>query len=304
MKTNLFTAMLVSVLFASCSDDNNNTEINDGRIKFTSGTNTKDTRVSGPEGNTWDAGDPIGIYMVETGTTIITKAADNRLYTALSTGLETTFTSTTPIYYPVNGSKVDFIAYHPHSTTIDENYWFEIDVQDQSSQSKIDLMTASANNEELGYDKTNTSPISLNFKHQFSKVIINVLKGDGITDLSGLSIQVKGMDHTAIFDLMENVFAGIGHIDGTVITPFNAGNNTYELILPPTEYSDLSNYKVEFTLAGNTYMWVMSDNTGDVSSFESGNKYTFDVTLTKNRVKASGTITEWNPIEGGTGTAD
>lgn len=309
MKTKLFSAVAIAtLLFASCSNDENTPEPNDGRVKFASGINQAGLRVGGVDGDEWNNGDAIGIYMVEhlqpLSATSIKEGADNVKYTTTSTTSTATFTSTTPIYYPVNTpAQVDFIAYHPYSNTAiadDGNYWYEMDVKDQSNQSAIDFMTASAVD---GYDKTKTSAVDLKFVHQLSKVIINVKKGDGVTDLTGLTVKLKGADHTIIFDLVNLDFVGIGSEAGTVITPYAAGNNSYELILPPTDYSNLSDYIVEFTVGGNTYTWTMSDNVDSIDELESGQKYTFDVTLTKTKVLVSGAIKKWGNGGSTTGTA-
>lgn len=311
MKTRLLSVLAISaILFASCSNEENTAEPNDGRVKFSSDINEAGLRVGGAAGDEWNSGDAIGIYMIENGQVLgnasIAENANNVKYTTASTGTTATFTSTSPIYYPVNTpAKVDFVAYHPYSNTAIENYWFEMDVKDQSNQSAIDFMTASASNNGAGYDKTNTSAVALNFKHQLSKVIINVKKGDGVTDLTGLQVSLKGMEHQFIFDLENLTFVGVGSEGTPVITPFNAGNNSYELILPPTEQgADLSDYKMEFVVGGNTYKWTMTDNTETINELESGKKYTFDVTLTKTKVTASGTITAWTPVDGGTGIAN
>lgn len=312
MKTKLFGAFALSaILFASCNNDDNTPPANDGRVQFTSGVTGIQTRVGGANGDQWDSNDAIGIYMIEHDETLsassIKEGADNVKYTTASTGTAVAFSSTTPIYYPVNGPLVDFIAYHPYSDTAIEDYgyyWYEIDVQNQNIQSAIDLMTASTDNNGAGYDKTNTSPVNLNFRHQFAKIIINVSAGNGVDNLTGLDVKLKGANHTAIFDLKDFSFVGIGSVAGTVITPYAAGNNRFELILPPTDFADLSDYKVEFAVGGNTYTWTMADNGSGITYFESGRKYTFAVTLTKINVQVSGTIDPWTPVSGGTGIAD
>ncbi|HBL33336.1 MAG TPA: hypothetical protein DDZ96_05880 [Porphyromonadaceae bacterium] len=308
---NLF-ALAVSALFvfASCNQDEPAPAVNDGRVQFASGISGVQTRVAGAEGNLWENGDAIGIYMVEhqqpLSASSIKEGAGNVKYTTASTSETATFTSTTPIYYPVNGPLVDFRAYHPYSSAAikdDGNYWYEMDVQDQSNQSAIDFMTASADNSGAGYDKTNTSAVNLNFQHQLAKVIMNVSAGDGVSNLTGLDVKVKGMDHLVIFDLTDFSLVGTGFVGTPVITPYSAGSNSYELILPPTEFYNLSDCKVEFTVGGNTYVWTISENSGNITDFNSGEKYTFEVTLTKNKVQVSGEITPWSPVNGGIGTA-
>lgn len=310
MKTKLLPVLALStILFTSCNDEKT-PEVNDGRVKFSSGITDVHSRVGGAEGDLWNNGDAIGIYMIEHDETLsassIKEGADNVKYTTASTGASALFASTTPIYYPVNGPLVDFIACHPYgSSAVDENYWYDIDLKDQSNQSAIDLMTASANNDGAGYDKTNTSVVNLHFKHHLAKVILQVKAGDGVNNLTGLEVKVKGMHYTVIFDLTDFSFVGTGSTADTEITPyFNTENGNYELILPPTLLYNLSDCIAEFTVGGNTYVWIIADNSNDITDFNSGEKYTFDVTLTKQKVQVSGTIEKWITLDGGTGTAN
>ncbi|MBK5720632.1 fimbrillin family protein [Dysgonomonas sp. Marseille-P4677] len=115
MKTNLLSIMMTvaSFIFASCSS-NDEPEVYDRKVKFSSGISANLAKVGGTDGNQWEGNESIGIYMVGNKTTDVAEGAQNIRYTTTSTGASATFTSTTPIYYPVNIlSKVDFIAYHP-----------------------------------------------------------------------------------------------------------------------------------------------------------------------------------------------
>lgn len=312
MKTKLFSVLALSaILFVSCDNEESPSEINDGRVQFSSQVAGLETRVSGEIGNIWDEEDAIGIYMVEHGEPLsdesIKEGVKNVKYTASSAGMEVSFTpASTPIYYPVNGPKVDFIAYHPYSETAiedDGNYWYELDVLNQSNQSAIDLMVASADNEGEGYDKINTH-VNLNFRHVLAKVVINVQKGDGVTDLNGLQVKVSGMHHLLIYDLSDFAFIGSGVTGTPVMTPYDAGNNRYELILPPTEMYSLGNCKVSFTVGGNTYEWIMTENDGNIDKLEGGMKYTFGVSLTKHKAVVTGSITPWGDGGSASGVAN
>lgn len=311
MRTKFLSVLAVTaILFASCgNDDEVTTEVNDGRVLFSSGVNVATPKVGGILGNIWNNGDAIGIYMVENGGTTVAEGAANMKYTTTSTSTSATFTPGSPaqaIYYPVDiTQKVDFIAYHPHNPSV-TNYVYPVDVADQASQSAIDLMRAFANGMgNAGYDKTNASPVNLIFDHQLSKVILNVTAGDGVDNLNGLTIAIKGMNTTADFDLK-----GVGGITNEAgaasssIAPFDAGSNKYEAILLPVA---LTTQAIEFTVDGNTYSWTInnSNNTNNVTSLEKGKIYTFNVTLMKHKVEVTGSINLWQSAGvPSTGTAD
>lgn len=289
---------ITAILFASCgNDDEVTTEVNDGRVQFSSGVNAAMPKVGGDEGDTWDGGERIGIYMVGSVDGFIKEGAENIGYTAGGSGSTVTFNPiATPIYYPVDATqKVDFIAYHPYNASV-SNYVYPVNVSDQSNQSAIDLMVAKTN---TGYDKTNVAAVNLNFSHQLAKVVIKVIPGEGITDLTELAVKMTGMNTTADFDITGTTIA---NADNTAdITPYKQPSAyTYEAILLPVTFG--SAHVVEFALGGDTYKWIMSQNSTNILQLVAGNKYTFDVLVTKNRIFVDGTITPWTP-QTGSGTA-
>lgn len=285
---------ITALLLVSCNTDDDIQEANDGKVLFSSGIEGPQLRVGGADGDEWEGDESIGIYMRNNADEAI--LSNNVEYKAQSAGKTTTFTSTTPIYYPVNTPvKVEFIAYHPHQTPLAGDYGYKVNVATQTSQSAIDLMVAEADNGGTGYDKANTSPVNLKFYHQLAKVVLNVSPGDGVDDLTGLAVSLTGMNTTADFDIATKALTG--ETDAAAITPFNAGGNAYEAILLPVTTLGTS-HVVEFAVDGNTYAWTMSDNDGGITGLVAGNKYTFNVTVQKNKVSVSGTIEAWG--NGGT----
>jgi hypothetical protein len=308
MRTKFLSVLAVTaILFASCSsDDEATTEVNDGRVLFSSGVNSTNLKVGGTGGDQWTLNDPIGIYMRDNtmGKDIVSENIEYKA-TSLSNGdKNATFTSTTPIYYPVNTpAKVDFVAYHPYQASV-SNYVYKIDVSSakQASQTGIDLMRAYADGiGNAGYDKTNNSPVNLVFDHQLAKVIINVTAGTEVApDLNNLTVNIKGMNTTADFDL--NGTNGITNEGGQLdITPYRTpSTDTFEAILLPVA---LTTQTIEFTVGGNTYKWTInsSSNSNNVTSLVKGKIYTFNVTLKKTGMEVIGTISPWESAGAPTG---
>lgn len=301
MKTKFLSAIAItSLLFASCSnDDNDTTKSQDGNIvKFSSSVSGSQLRVGGAAGDEWAAGDKVGIFMRDNTSKAV--QSNNIEYTAgsLTNGdKDAVLTSTTPIYYPVNTpAKVDFIAYHPYTATLANTYEYAVNVATQTDQSAIDLMIATADNATAGYDKTNTSAVNLNFSHQLSKVVINVTAGAGVTSLSGLTVKINGMNTTATFDISTATLSAEGN--PAAITTNNPSGSNFEAILLPLAAFTASN-TLEFTIGSDTYTWAMNTGT-TVTQFDGGKKYIFNATLKKNAVEITGSIQPWG--NGGTET--
>ena len=296
-----------TVTMTSCKNEATNDERVE--VKFASASAVQ-TRVSGDQ---WEGAERIGVYMLVNGTTTIAESAENILYTTSSTDATGTptsfpnatasFSSTTPVHYPVNGSNVDFIAYHPHQSPLSTDWIYQVDVGNQSNQSGIDLMwTGVVDNGSAGYNKTTTPGVNLPFTHKLVKLELNVVNGQGIADFSGLAVSIKGMNTTADFDVESGSLSNAGV--PAAITPWkNALSYNYEAILLPVSTLS-SSHKIEFTVGGNTYTWALSGAGGITgASLDAGKKYSYTVTVKKYTVSVTGTITNWSLVSG-TGTAD
>jgi len=292
--------LAASVAMVSCSVDDPIAD-NSMAVKFTSGiTATPQVRstIDGTGNSLWDLNDPIGIYMVNNGTTTVAEGAENIRYTAVQAGATTTFNpGGTAIYYPVNETnKVSFIAYHPHNAAV-ANYVYPVNLATQSSQTGIDLMYAAANNGGAGYDKAYNAAINFTFGHKLAKLVMNISKV-GLTD-NITAVSITGMNTKANFDL-----TGVDGLTGEgtpqAITPATITAETkYEAILLPATLG--TGHTVEFTAGGNTYVWKMSE---DIAKLEAGRIYTYDVTITRYAVNVSGSITKWEVGSAGNGTAE
>lgn len=318
-KVALSTMALAAFFMVACGNDDNE-PINDGRVYFSSNVTPTDTRVGGDNGDEWAVNDPVGVFMVANGTINVVESKANILYAVNSIANKVaSFTSSTPIYYPVSGDAVDFIAYHPRQASLTNTYTYNVNVGTQTSQTGIDFMVAKANNSGNGYTKAQGSTaVALTFTHQLAKVIINVNKDESVTDaeLATLTaISITGMNTTATFDLSAATPSLAGPGNKATITPLKkTGEQTYEAILLPVTLANTHIVEFGTSDAGtnpataNTYKWVMTNNTlaagGAVTALEAGKKYIFNVTLSKTAVTATGTITAWGNGGTATGIAD
>ena len=110
----LYMGALSTLALVSCTNNDDNSEwYGSEGIVFTTAIQS---RVSG---NTWNANDEVGIYMMNAGGTIDAATAQNKKYIAQTNGTLTA-ASGNGIYLPESGS-VDFIAYYPYTTSVSGN---------------------------------------------------------------------------------------------------------------------------------------------------------------------------------------
>ena len=164
--------LLAAVLLPGCSEDGENTpQPTDGRVALeaTSGIRMN-TRAYD---NTWEAGDAIGIYMLDGEAT---DGNGNHKYTTAETAETGSFTAAEgqTLYFPVNGDARDFVAYYPYRETLAEGNVYTVDVKKQTPQKDIDLMGAA---KVTGKDK-NDPKVAFVFTHKLVKLAIT-LKADG-----------------------------------------------------------------------------------------------------------------------------
>jgi|GEM_PF-587291 len=298
----LFT--LVMVLFTSCNEEDLGGNGSGRTIAFASGINDYNLRINN-NGDEWETGDNVGIYTFKHGEKVVA-GTENVKHTTTSAGKSTSFTSETPLYYPTDGSTVDFMAYYPYSTSIN-NMKYPIVLSDQSDQTALDLMYAENN---VGYNQTNESAVELKFNHVLTKIVMNITSSDNNIDINSMTVKVKGMDRTADFDLLSKTISARSS-NGEITACSTSEEGRYELILLPVGSLENS-HVVEFTTNDESYTWTMSDNTvdtgGSINLLESGHRYTFNITISDSGVeavatKSSGSITPWEDGSGN-GTAE
>lgn len=307
MKKIILSATVIAACAVMVSCEKENTPVNDDRmVQFTSGITATPTRVSIDSNgkSVWEEGDPIGIYMLENGTDVVAENAANRKYTASSSGLTTNFAPVeNPIYYPGNlTATVDFIGYHPYNNAA-SGFAYPIDVSNQASQTGIDFLWAKADNHGAGYNKNdeqNGINVNFTFKHQLVKLILRVKNGAGVTgDLSTVSI--NGMYTRASFDL-KGAGGITGMSDARSFAPATVTRGTiYEAILLPVESLGAGHTVTFINESGEEFTWVMTDK---LQNLVPGTIYDYEITLTKIKVTANGTIDQWTVGSTGSGTAE
>lgn len=234
MKTTLkiSSALLAATLLFSCSCKKDNGVVNpkDSELKI-SATGINWLRTMG---NTWSAGDAIGIYAVTPGSEL----SDANLYQQkpnvkfVTEGGNGTFThADAPIVLPQTGH-LDIIAYYPYNADI-ADYKYTFNCTDQADPSKIDLLYAKS----AGVSAQNPTA-QMSFNHVLT--VLDIKLNPKGHDLGQPTITFKDV-------LVDGTFS---IIDGSVTTGTATGNPSLilkekndaglilgSIILPPQSFS-------------------------------------------------------------------
>jgi hypothetical protein len=275
-------------------------------------------------GDKWENGDAIGVFMVQTtaGIPATVESAVNFKYLAninagaTNASAETTFKpsdNVNTIYYPLDNSKVGFIAYYPWKSGQTFGTYAVNVSGTQSDQSALDLLYAKTAET---FQKDPSAPVALTFTHQLVKLIITAEAGAGIDigDLSAVTIYglnteadfnlttgVLGATSTAAAIIPQTITAPQSAVSGA--TPVPAVNGVYEAILLPAAVT--TGAYVMFTVDGEDYKW---DLAGDVTALTKATKYQYTITVTKTGAEldndgSKSSITPWTTPGAGTGKA-
>ena len=289
----LYMGALSTLALMSCTNNDDNSEwYGSEGIVFTTAIQS---RVSG---NTWNANDEVGIYMMNAGSGIEAATAQNKKYIAQTNGTLTAAPGN-GIYLPESGS-VDFIAYYPYTTSVSGNK-IAVNVSDQSKPAAIDLIYS---NDTKGVAATTSTTISLGFTHQLTKVTLNVTKDETIETLNGLGVNIKGVSTEGEFNLADGTLtatAGTNNKDVAMYIDAQGTTATATAIILPTAAStDQTSLNLTFNLNGQSFTHTISD----ASIFEKGTNVSFKAKLSINNGKpvvtvGNATISNWTEKPGG-----
>ncbi len=298
----LIYALLATALLSGCNEDEQGTaQPTDGRvaIEATSGIRMN-TRA---HDKTWDAGDAIGIYMLN-GNAV--DGDGNRQYTTAQTAENGSFTAAEghTLYLPVDGGKRDFIAYYPYQKDLPQSHVYTVDVTDQTSQRAIDLMGA---DKVTGVDKTDPE-VAFTFTHKLVKLEITI-KADGVSltndNLAGTSVSITNQQTAATYDVVTGGKVSVTTGTATGIDLHTDGLKAEGIVLPA---ATTENMALTFTVPGlgnQVFSWNVNSATKS-NKFDAGCKYLYTITIGKAGVEVSSKVEDWTAGNGGgeTGNAE
>lgn len=289
----LYMGALSTLALMSCTNNDDNSEwYGSEGIVFTTAIQS---RVSG---NTWNANDEVGIYMMNAGSGIEAATAQNKKYIAQTNGTLTAAPGN-GIYLPESGN-VDFIAYYPYTTSVSGNK-LAVNVSDQSNPAAIDLIYS---NGTKGVAATTSTTIKLGFTHQLTKVTLNVTKDETIETLNGLGVNIKGVSTEGEFNLADGTLTATAGTNNKDVAMYIDAQGTTAtataIILPTTASTDQTSLNLTFNLNGQSFTHTISD----ASIFEKGTNVSFKAKLSINNGKpvvtvGNATISNWTEKPGG-----
>lgn len=296
MKKQVLLIFAVAALLAGCSNDTDTDTGNDARVSLqvSGGINIR-TRAQDKD---WDKGDAIGIYMVNAGSTDIAEESENRRYITAEGDGKFSPTPGKTIYFPIDGSTTDFLAYYPFEAAL-TNGTFPVDVSSQTDQTAIDLMTAkTVSTADKPLDKDHYK-VSLAFTHRLTKLSLTITAGNGIAakDLAGLKVEITNQRAKGTYSPLSETFSVTSEPVQTIALNTTAsGTSAVAILLPTTEPEGINpivaGRQFVFTLAGTgeVFRWDIPDS----KSFKQGDKNIYDITINRTSLDVTATIIDWN----------
>lgn len=280
-------AALTLVAITSCSKDNTEAVNSNDPLEVNITDGTILTRTSG---NSWEAGNQIGVTMVKNNTYDIYNDQYNYPYSADETKASTNFTAyDTKLYFPVDvDTYVDFYTYYPYQSTMTDGI-YKVDVS-SGEMADIDLLRSLTTNK-----NKNSGDISLELEHRLSQLTMNITRGNNVPTSATITAKVEGMNTTADYDIYTDAISNVTTIADCPVTV--VGNTATVILVPQTAGADAN---VIFTIAGENYTWNITDVV-----FTKGENLNYNITIKQEGVDVTGvTIGEWgNSTNTSTGTA-
>lgn len=294
MKKICFIAITALLLFTACSNHEEEINIAEGKDLIQLSSNIDDGSL-GTRANLSDA---------ETQNTQFASGKDITVE-IYKTGASSTYTSGTytangsgglsgSCYYPADGSNIDICAYYPKGVSSSTTSFQLLKEQYYPSQYQLcDLMYATKLT-----NKAKGSVHNLTFHHVFSKIIVNLFPGNGVTteDLDNYvsQVEIRSIKVDAGFTITNGVIGNISASnlkDCIVLAIKPAGSvmsSPHSAIIVPQTHD--AGAFIEVTYNGNTYTYSLPSST----TFSSGYVYTYNITVNSTGISLSTTsITGW-----------
>lgn len=200
-------------------------------------------------------------------------------------------------YYPASGNYVDIWAYHPWDAQTTEKFSVKADQTSTANYRASDLMWARL------ADVTKDTPEAdrvLKFDHLFTKVIVRLVKGSGVTDAEMNTARITLGDNDLVmggtFDVPSGSFERDNTDRGTLLIAKDAGTSLHAAVVVPQEM-DGKKLSVGF-VADNAVYATQSYAIPAETIYQAGKKYTYTITVNKAELVVTATIEDWTTPDG------
>lgn len=296
MTKKLFFFAIMALGLAACNKEGapDGTPLSDGPIPLN--VTSSISQITRSAGTQWTAGDAIGIYMFDTGGTAVTAGAENRRYVVsnIAQGAFAPAVDAT-IYFPVDGSGVDLIAYYPQKALLANSY--RVSVGSQTDLPAIDLMRAA----KVAQKSKNTPDVAFNFAHRLFKLELTSIKaGIGVDNLIGLTVQITGQYTEGAYDVVSDLLTADTSTSTNITLNTAADGSSAEAILLPA--AAMAGRQLVFTVGGDSFLWDIPAT----QMFNAGEKCMYTITINRTEITVTSSITDWTDgnIGGQTGDAE
>lgn len=290
----IFSGTLAALVAVACTNDVIQSGAEDGvavRISAEAG-GLQQAGAGNAQGSTratndvWNAGDVIGVTMVNPQSGDVMSPYRNFGYTTQGDGKFSPNDAGQIIYFPTNDAAVTFRAYYPYKKDLAPNLVIPVSVKDQRVLADIDLMTA----EHLSGKSTADPNVKLHFHHRLSKVVVNLTTDNaGISILNGAQLVMKGLKTEAVYNLLDEKLVVDNNLASAEIA-IPVANAKGEAIILPRPACEGVEFEITTTDGGKYRAALGSD-----FELKAGYVHTFHIRL-KSPAEISATIEPW--IEG------
>ncbi len=293
MKTNYLFLLLSVIVFVSCEGEIINKDSGSRPANIVAIISGPETRLAN---DSWENGDSVGLYMKVAGSELpIGVIANNIKYITKGNSTFTAENINEEILFPFNGSDVDFIGYYPYKPEI-KDYIYPLDVTDQTDQSVLDLLYT---DNAIGLNSKNPN-VNLIFKHQLSKIFLNITAENITADLRDLKVKITNAGKKASFSLSDGSISSPTEIGDLFFKVAIDGKSAEATLIP---MQNLMGRNLVFSIGTETYIFDLSSSS-TITSLNKSTKYTYNIIINPTGVKAtlsSSSIESWveKPAENG-----
>lgn len=315
------TMAATALALAGCSNDESGMDNGPVELRLTSGVTVQTRAYTATQSTTISNGEVVSVWVDDAGTTT------SSLYEAvqLTANGSNGFTGDA-MYFPGTGNNINIYAVHGNFTTpFNEGNDFPTsgaEYKVEADQSNVDNKTNYIKSDLLyAYEKGvarngNPTSVGLTFYHMLSKLELAIKTGNGAPELA-TSDAVKLNDVTLNGTFMPSTTATMSEQSNraamlSVAATSSTGNMTLgqqtctdfesdvvynEAILVPQDMADKTlTFKLE---DGGTLTYTIPTST----TFESGKKYQYHITLDLTGITVTSNIEDWEPVDAVNGSA-
>ena len=240
----------------------------------------------------WQTSDRLGVFMKKTGETLTADGAvfaegDNLEARVLGQRVE--WIVSQPLYYPQDGTKVDFVAYCPYAASVGEDYSIEADVANQADGLATEILYSNNITDKVPTDDF----LSLEFNYSLAKLVVTIE-----SKINNIAVSLEGAFTKAKLQLNDGSITDVENKETITFYKSNVSGNiaTYEALILPAVLDASDDMELVFTTSDNVYRYKLT-----LVTYEADKKYEFDFKITAQRdlVLLGSNITPREPIQNG-----